>query len=32
LANNGNLQFVAIDEDPCVARSTFLQSGFAPVP
>ena len=32
LLENGNLQFVAIDEDPCVGRSSLLQSGFAPVP
>ena len=33
LLENGNLQFVAIDEDPCGAqRSSFLQSGFLPVP
>ena len=32
LLENGNLQFLAIDEDPCALRSSFLQRGFAPVP
>ena len=32
LLENGNLQFLAIDEDPCAQRSSFLQRGFAPVP
>jgi hypothetical protein len=42
LLENGNLQFVAIDEDPCALRSGFLQQGldrdgvpgggFVPVP
>jgi hypothetical protein len=41
LLENGNLQFLAIDEDPCALRSSFLQvldrdgvsaGGFVPVP
>jgi FlaG/FlaF family flagellin (archaellin) len=32
LLENGNVQFLVIDEDPCALRSGFLQSGFAPVP
>lgn len=42
LLENGNLQFVAIDEDPCALRSSFLQQsldrdgvpdgGFVPLP
>ena len=32
LLENGNLQFLAIAEDPCAQRSSFLQRGFAPVP
>jgi hypothetical protein len=32
LLENGNLQFVAIDEDACALRSSFLQRGFAPLP
>ena len=32
LLENGNIQFLAIDEDPCALRTTFLQRGFAPVP
>ncbi len=32
LLEDGNLQFVAIDEDACALRSSFLQRGFEPVP
>ena len=32
LLENGNLQFLAIAEDPCAQRSSFLQRGFAPAP
>jgi hypothetical protein len=41
LLENGNVQFLAIDEDPCALRSSFLQlldrdgvsaGGFVPVP
>ncbi len=41
LLENGNLQFVAIDEDPCAQRSSFLQAldrdgvsagGWGPIP
>ena len=41
LLENGNVQFLAIDEDPCALRSSFLQAldsdgvsagGFVPVP
>ena len=41
LLENGNVQFLAIDEDPCALRSSFFQlldsvgvsaGGFVPVP
>lgn len=32
LLENGDLQFLAIDEDPCAMRSGYLQRGFVPVP
>ena len=32
LLENGDLQFLVQDEDPCALRSGFLQRGFEPVP